>query len=62
MKTRKICLIAAATLMVAMCGVALGSSGTQEESLISQSYLEESFLESLTQNIRDLAEDLFAPT
>lgn len=62
MKTRKICLIAAATLMVAMGGVALASSGTQEESLISQSYLEESFLESLTQNIRDLAENLFAPT
>lgn len=61
MKKRAIFLIVAAALALSLGGAALASSGAQGESLISQSYLEGTFLQSLRQKIEGWAEALLSP-
>lgn len=61
MKKRAICLAVAAALALSLGGAALASSGTQEGSLISQSYLEGTFFQNLRQKIEGWAGALLSP-
>lgn len=60
MKKRLICLAAAAGIAAGLGGAALASSGGQPDSLVSQSYLEGTFLRQITQSIADWAQQGFA--